>query len=347
MIKTYFDYYKFLKTPHINAFHFILFFFLIITQLSSKTINSTDAVNNMNKILRDSGFQGFIIKSNLAVPHTYMVVRDNDAIATNLSEGEQNFIAFLYFYQLVLGNDSGDGNIKDKIVVIDDPVSSMDSSTLFIVGALTREMIEICRNNAASQPGIRNYIKQIFILTHNTYYHHDIAANMVKYWDAVAYFKITKTDNRSTIIPCIEESKDFNGNMLECRNINPVQNGYNALWLELREVTSPVAVTHVIHQILNHYFIQMCSYDGVIVRDRILVENKDKFLMDDGSGNYKPEFHHVRSLLSYLAVAERGISDGQQFIDSAIDATSCKQALKSIFEIMGQDQHYKMMMMGE
>ena len=39
--------------------------------------------------------------------------------------------------------DSG----KDKIVVIDDPVSSMDSSALFIVSALVREMLGVCSNN--------------------------------------------------------------------------------------------------------------------------------------------------------------------------------------------------------
>lgn len=33
--------------------------------------------------------------------------------------------------------------VKDKIVVIDDPVSSMDSGALFIVSALVREMIEV------------------------------------------------------------------------------------------------------------------------------------------------------------------------------------------------------------
>lgn len=37
--------------------------------------------------------------------------------------------------------------MKDKIVVIDDPVSSMDSSALFIVSSLVREMIEVCHNN--------------------------------------------------------------------------------------------------------------------------------------------------------------------------------------------------------
>lgn len=78
--------------------------------------------------------------------NTYEVIRPDGSIAEKLSEGERNFIAFLYFYHLVRGSFS-DKEVKDKIVVIDDPVSSMDSSALLIVSALVREMVEICLNN--------------------------------------------------------------------------------------------------------------------------------------------------------------------------------------------------------
>lgn len=64
--------------------------------------------------------------------NTYEVIRENGEVAENLSEGERNFIAFLYFYHLVRGSRSSD-EVKDKIVVIDDPVSSMDSTALFLV----------------------------------------------------------------------------------------------------------------------------------------------------------------------------------------------------------------------
>jgi wobble nucleotide-excising tRNase len=67
---------------------------------------------------------------------------------------------------------------KDKIAVIDDPVSSMDSSVLFIVSALVRELIGVCFNNAEYREHERevqeDYIKQIFILTHNVYFHREI-----------------------------------------------------------------------------------------------------------------------------------------------------------------------------
>lgn len=92
----------------------------------------------------------------------------------------ERIIAFLYFYHLVRGSFS-DKEVKDKIVVIDDPVSSMDSSALLIVSALVREMVEICLNNTdyLNQKIEGNFIKQIFILTHNVYFHNEITPRQV------------------------------------------------------------------------------------------------------------------------------------------------------------------------
>ena len=59
------------------------------------------------------------------------------ALQQNLSEGERNFLIFLYFYHLIYGVESPEENInQDKILVIDDPVSSLDSDVLFIVSTL-------------------------------------------------------------------------------------------------------------------------------------------------------------------------------------------------------------------
>ena len=100
---------------------------------------------------------------------------------------KRNFIAFLYYYYLAKGSLSSEA-VKDKIVVIDAPVSSMDSGALFIVSALVREMIEVCYNNTdyRSHKVDGDYIKQIFILTHNVYFHKEITHHQAKpestYW---------------------------------------------------------------------------------------------------------------------------------------------------------------------
>ena len=139
-----------------------------IADLNKDCVNTTATIESVNVLLRDSGFQGFSIRKKEGTPNVYEVVRPDGNIAENLSEGERNFIAFLYFYHQVKGSDNPDGSQPNKIVVIDDPVSSMDSSALFIVSALVREMIQICENNAIGGDLVAkaDYIKQIFILTH-------------------------------------------------------------------------------------------------------------------------------------------------------------------------------------
>lgn len=114
-----------------------------IETLQSQTVETDTAKNKINQMLKDSGMQGFQLVNSINKDHTYEVRRDDWSVARDLSEGEKNFIAFLYFYYLVFGSLSETGNTQDKIVVIDDPISSMDSSCLFIVSALVRKMIEI------------------------------------------------------------------------------------------------------------------------------------------------------------------------------------------------------------
>lgn len=52
----------------------------------------------------------------------------------------------------------------------------MDSGTLFIVSAIVREMIEVCYNNTdyRSQTVPGDYMKQIFVLTHNVYFYREV-----------------------------------------------------------------------------------------------------------------------------------------------------------------------------
>jgi wobble nucleotide-excising tRNase len=56
----------------------------------------------------------------------------------------------------------------DRIVVFDDPVSSLDSDVLFIVSSLIKSLFDHVRENKGN-------IKQIFVLTHNVYFHKEVA----------------------------------------------------------------------------------------------------------------------------------------------------------------------------
>lgn len=94
----------------------------------------------------------FLGRTDLAfesVDEGYRVLRRGKP-AKRLSEGEKTAIAFLYFI-VQLGDHEFD--VKEGIVVVDDPISSLDSAAIYQAFA--------CLKNAVKDA------KQIFLLTHN------------------------------------------------------------------------------------------------------------------------------------------------------------------------------------
>ena len=131
------------------------------------------------------------------VKDTGYVISRGGFPAKDLSEGEKTTIAFLYFLQSL---EDKDFNLKEGIVVIDDPVSSLDSNHMYQTFALMKERLK--------EAG------QLFILTHSfTFYRqvknwfHNIAKQKPQRDNElrVKFYMIEKTiDNRgkcSDIIP--------------------------------------------------------------------------------------------------------------------------------------------------
>ena len=88
----------------------------------------------------------------------YKIVRPSGKPATELSEGERTAISFCYF----LTQLSAEGrNTKDLVLVIDDPISSLDTAARTYAFSLMSRMTKRCA--------------QIIVLTHNTSF-----MNMVK-----------------------------------------------------------------------------------------------------------------------------------------------------------------------
>lgn len=310
-----------------------------LRDLRKKTVETETAKESINLMLRDSGMQGFHLVSKPDAPSVYEVQRPDGSLADNLSEGEHNFIAFLYFYHLVNGTDKSDGSMRDKIVIIDDPVSSMDSKALFIVSALTRQMIEVCRNAAdgGSPTATGSYIKQIFILTHNAYFHREITYSYVEKYRFVSFYLVRKSNEASSVKLCQEMNPQIPTEMM---NVNPVKNSYAALWDEYRELSSPIPLMNVIRRILEYYFLQLCGYEGANLRKVVLEEGKQQGRFDDDD----ERFQLATAMLSYINADTVGINDGFDYIEGGMTADDCKLVFQMIFECMDQSQHYKMMM---
>lgn len=330
-----------------------------VLNLRNQTVNTGAAIDGINKLLKDSGFQGFSLRQKENNQDVYEVIRENGKVAEKLSEGEKNFIAFLYFYHLVRGSGKAGTSAmirdvetsgyvrnvadnREKIVIIDDPVSSMDSNTLFIVSSLVREMIEVCNNNVDYAHRIMDgmYIKQIFILTHNAYFYREISCNQVSRYESVSFFMIRKVNNISTVECCENKPKSALENP---SNRNPVQNSYTALWEEYKELNSTIPLLNVIRRILDYYFIQLCGYQEIDIRKTILETHKDAFV-DAGSDGRKDytKLHLATIMLSYIGSAESFI-DGLNLVEDSTDAGQYKMVLEMIFDKLKQGQHFKMM----
>lgn len=157
--------------------------------------NQEENIKRINKLLSqllDIGLE-FTIKPGQDEYQLVRKLKDGSTIpARNLSEGEKNIIAFLYF--LVSLESSSAEDKKDEIIVIDDPVSSLDSNNLFAVQNLVVSVL-------------KDY-GQSFFLTHNFYFfvkvrdsvRADMKSNNMKPKEKLHMFELKKNSANGSVI---------------------------------------------------------------------------------------------------------------------------------------------------
>ena len=312
-----------------------------ISNLNVNAVDTEHTKDRINTILHDSGMQGFSLENHGEDKNVYMVLRPDGSVADNLSEGEKNLVAFLYFYFEVQGSKTPERDRRDKIVVIDDPVSSMDSNCMFIVSSLIRNMIEVCRNNADTQGSELkgNYIKQIFILTHNAFFHQEITYKYICQYQYVSLYLIQKRNNRSSIELCQTKNPKA---PTEWINKNPVHDAYTALWCEYHQCQSVSALMSVMRKIIEYYFLQMQGYDGADLERLILTDGRKEFVDDQGVERLE-EISIVRSMLAYISSTRPGIHGGLHYVEDSVDLDVYRSLFEKVFIIMHERQHYNRM----
>ena len=318
-----------------------------IAFLNSQTVNTTKAMYDINKAIKNAGFRGFYLQEKAGAKYVYELVRDNsgkpEVVQQNLSEGERNFIAFLYFYHMVMGSQSDEGKVVDKIVIIDDPVSSMDSSSLFIVASLVREMIAVCYNNYdLTKTGSDDHIRQFFCMTHNPYFFREITYNRISDYECASFFEIKKSkDNQTSIAECTDELKFSGGNKV---NRSPVRNTYDTLWHEYSYTDDSETLMMIMRQILEYYFIQMVGFRSGNLRRELLDVNEKEFVkeLDDGTED-RTDYIAASAMIAMLNVGATGFNDGLYYDSSAVSVDSLRDVFERIFKVMHQEQHFQMM----
>jgi wobble nucleotide-excising tRNase len=282
---------------------------LEINELEEKRTSVAPTANWINKMLAAAGFDNF----TLAIQdlNKYRIVRagGDDALET-LSEGERSLITFLYFYNLASGSTKTEGTTEKRVLVIDDPVSSLDSHTLFLVSTLVRQLIEKAR-------AAEDKISQVILLTHNIKFHHEVSfgANR-KGWDSdLAYWTVRKRGHVSEIEP---------------HNSNPVRSSYEMTWQEALQSASAVqkvTVRNAMRRILETYF----GMVGEQTFEDLLPEcNPEEMIV-------------VRSLLSWIHAGSHVIDDDLYSTTDPSTVETYREVFRRIFKESGHSAHYDLM----
>lgn len=282
-----------------------------IRELERQTTSIQPTVDAINGILAKFGFDGF--KLDVAPNgRSYQLVRTGgEPVGETLSEGEKTFVVFLYFYHLVRGSWSESGAAADRVVVFDDPVSSLDSDILFIVSCLIREVCE----NACSDHGT---VRQVFVLTHNVYFYREVTyrAKWLKPPDRL-YAVVRKRAGISSVTVSDE---------------NPVKSSYELLWDEARRADAgDPRLPNVLRRILEYYFTILGDWKLDTLYQHF--DGQDKLI--------------CRSLLAWANAGSHHVLDDIYVTPSDTAGQNFLRVFQAIFDRTDQIGHYNMMMCGD
>lgn len=291
-----------------------------IENLENSITGITKTINQINDILKKFNFNNFSLKEN-DDNLTYSIIRPNGEDATQtLSEGEFSFISFLYFYNLVFGSRNRKGLQEEHILIIDDPVTSMDSNVLFIISTLIRNLIELCIDE-------KRNINQIFILSHNVYFFKEVSflygkEGKAKTKEKFKFLTVQKINGISTI-----EDHQYN---------NPIKNSYELLWDSLRKKDyNDDSNLNNMRRILEQYFHTIGNGNPNNHNKELInkFDEKDRLI--------------VKSLLSFVNDGSHSIMDGLYMAPDVNLNQNAFRLFREIFKELGHINHYNMMMQEE
>lgn len=282
-----------------------------IVRTSRASITNTDqAVENIRYWLRMLGLKGFeLIKQEGSVPQ-YRLERptQTEGVFKTLSEGEKTLISFLYFLEVCNGEmGSGAGKLKsDRIIVIDDPISSLSHNYVYDIASLIRRQVLMPKER----------FKQVIILTHNLFFFHEMVKLLKEDGEkAFALFRITKSEYSSVV--AMEERE--------------IQNDYQACWQTIKDAlqgrTSPNVLPNMMRNILEYYF--SFVHQVPTLRQALMKLSEDK-----------PEF---RAFFRYIN--RESHTDSVNITDfGEIDSATFIDRFKDVFVETNFEAHFNKMM---
>ena len=283
----------------------------IVVEQRKHTTNIDTAIQNIKNTLTSVGVDDFHIEKVEGSKALYRIVRKNSAaegVYDTLSEGEKTLITFLYFLEQCKGllePDSALG-ITDKIIVIDDPVSSLSHNFVYEIAILIQKEI------------IKKSFKQIFLFTHNLFFFHEMmnqaGLKQDEFEEAYSLYRVSK--NKHSKISILKR--------------NEIRNDYDGFWQVIRDAEKDKAwspsLPNAMRNVLEHFF--------------AFVHKRDR--LSDVLTNLGDEHNNFRPLLRYINKGSH--SDLVSLTDFGdIDVVRFLSIFKQVFIRTDYEDHYKKM----
>jgi len=290
----------------------------IILTNQAQTKNVDTAVNRINARLESFGLEGFKIQKIDTMQeqnaHFYKIAHNEQEATDNtfkkLSEGEKTLISFLYFLEMCLGTDDADkdGHAANRIIVIDDPISSLSFNLVFDIATLIKDLF--------FKPDT-DYM-QVLILTHHLYFLHELKkSNDFKNDKEIKFLRVTKY--RQTAIV----------------DLNPkeIKNNYECYWQIVKDVRdgkiSSVMLPNAMRNILEYYF-------SFIRKNKKLTDVLKEMAESDNDPTLRAFNRYVNRASHSDAI---NLTDTQE-----IAPEKFLQYFRSVFDKTGFSEHYREMM---
>ena len=286
------------------------------------------SIESINETLKKHHFTGFSLQPSPVNPNAFQIQReDGSYVKDTLSEGEATVISFLYFMELVECNERGYDLRKGKVVVIDDPISSLDYDAIDLVSTLTNSLImkarktkDVTEEKAKEDPLLRfnGWIDQVFVLTHNTTFHQSLSVRQPR--RNTRYWRLLKSKG-------VSHKKAFG---ME----NPVRSDYKEMWMELMEAnenSNAMLLPNLMRRIVETYFVDYGGYD----KNRLF------------AGLYcktKGDKQVVTSLAKWFDEGSHGAKDNLYSMNGEMICERWMGVFEEMFKAHGQEEHYRMMM---
>lgn len=280
-----------------------------LVELRAASGGTEEAVLAINARLQSLGIDSFKIERR--EDDLYQLVRPGKGPDTygSLSEGEKTLITFLYFVELITGSfaSSASSSLERKIVVIDDPISSLSHNFVYDIAAtISRDIIGL-------KDAKDRRLKQVIVLTHSLFFLNELI-KVGKKEDPVQLQRVVKKRYSSIMAMKVEDLK----------------NDYEAWWQVVKDayqdLVSSATVANAMRCILERFF--------------YFTKQQESF--SAAMGRLAAQDRAFLALSRYLSHHSHG--DANTLTDfGEYDVNYCLMKFKAVFDELGFAEHHRVM----